>query len=148
MEAIPPTKDQTHDNVALLRAAEAKEPITRFLKTRLVELKPGYAKVTIRLSPEHQNFNGLVFGGIIMSVADQAFAYATNSLIKPSLAAQFNIHFLSAPGGEDELVAECWVVKSGRRVGISEIKVSNQEGKIIAKATGTTIPRPSQPGEN
>jgi acyl-coenzyme A thioesterase PaaI-like protein len=31
-------------------------------------------------------------------------------------------------------------VKSGRRVGISEMKVTNQEGKTIAKATGTTIP--------
>jgi acyl-coenzyme A thioesterase PaaI-like protein len=37
-------------------------------------------------------------------------------------------------------MAECRVVKSGRRVGISEMMVTNQEGKLIAKATGTTIP--------
>jgi acyl-CoA thioesterase len=40
----------------------------------------------------------------------------------------------------DELTAECRVMKSGRRVCISEIRVTNQEGKLVATATGTTIP--------
>lgn len=141
MDRVSLRKDELCDNVTILRSAEAREPITQFLKTRLLELKPGYAKVAMKLLPEHRNFNGLVFGGIIMSLADQAFAYASNSLTHPSLATQFNIHFLSAPNVGDELVAECSVLKSGRRVGISEIKVTDQKGKIIAKATGTTIPR-------
>ena len=40
----------------------------------------------------------------------------------------------------DELTAEGRVVRSGKRVGISEMTVTNQEGKLIARATGTTIP--------
>jgi len=40
----------------------------------------------------------------------------------------------------DELTAECRVVKNGRRAGVSEITVTNQDKKLIAKATGTTIP--------
>ncbi len=32
------------------------------------------------------------------------------------------------------------MVKSGRRVGIAEMLVTNQDGKLIAKATGTAIP--------
>jgi len=106
---------------------------------RLIELSPGYAKVAMRIKPEYQNFNGLVFGGIVMSVADQAFAYATNSLVTPSIASQFNIHLIAGAGIDDELVAECRVVKSGRRIGISEMTVTNQNGKLIAKATGTTV---------
>ena len=90
--------------------------------------------------PEYQNFNGLVFGGIVMAVADQAFAYASNSLAHPSIASQFNIHFIAGAEVDDELTAECRVVRSGRRVGISEMTVTNQVGKLIAKATGTTIP--------
>ena len=148
MDKASVPKSELCDNVLELRSAEEKEPISQFLKTKLVELKPGYAKVTMKLLPEHQNFNGLVFGGVIMSVADQAFAYASNSLIRPSIAVQFNIHFLNAPSIGDELVAECSVVKSGRRVGVSEIKVTNQAGKTIAKATGTTIPRSGELSEN
>jgi len=127
-------------NVADLRAREEREPIARFLKMRIAELTPGYAKVVMKLAPEYQNFNGLIFGGMIMAIADQAFAYASNSLAYPSIASQFNIHFVAGASIGDELTAECWVVKNGRRVGISEMKVTNQEGKIIAKATGTTIP--------
>ena len=128
------------DNVVELKAKEKREPIASFLKMRLLELSPGYAKVVVKLVPEYQNFNGLIFGGIVMAVADQAFAYASNSLAHPSIASQFNIHFIAAAEVNDELTAECQVVKSGQRVGISEITVTNQEGKLIAKATGTTIP--------
>ena len=128
------------DNVVELKAKEKREPISSFLKMRLLELSPGYAKVVVKLVPEYQNFNGLIFGGIVMAVADQAFAYGSNSLASPSIASQFNIHFIAAAEVNDELTAECQVVKSGQRVGISEITVTNQEGKLIAKATGTTIP--------
>jgi acyl-CoA thioesterase len=128
------------DNVADLKTKEVNEPIAKFLKTCLVELSPGHAKVTMKVSPEHLNFNGMIFGGIIMAVADQAFAYATNSLIQPSIASQFNIHFINGASANDELTAECRVLKSGRRVGVSEMTVTNQDGKLIAKATGTTIP--------
>jgi len=128
------------DNVVELKAREKREPIASFLKMRLLELSPGYAKVVVKLVPEYQNFNGLIFGGIVMAVADQAFAYASNSLAHPSIASQFNIHFIAAAEVNDELTAECRVIKSGRRVGLSEMTVTNQEGKLIAKATGTTIP--------
>jgi len=136
------------DNVAELRAKAEGEPIASFLKMRLLELSPGYARVAIKLTPEYQNFNSLVFGGIVMAVADQAFAYASNSIAHPSIASQFNIHFIAGAKVDDELTAECRVVRSGRRVGISEMTVTNQEGKLIAKATGTTIPvsQSQQPG--
>ena len=135
-----PANDSVTDNISELKSRAEKEPIASFLKMRLVELSPGYAKVTMKLTPEYLNFNGMVLGGIVMALADQAFAYASNSLSLPSLATQFNIHLIAAAAVDDELTAECRVVKSGRRVGISEMTVTNQEGKLIAKATGTTIP--------
>ena len=140
MGKVPEKENKVSDSIANLRAGEKDEPIASFLKMRLLELSPGYAKVTIQLTPEYRNFNGLVFGGIIMAVADQAFAYASNSLAFPSIASQFNIHFIASAGVADELSAECRVVRSGKRAGISEMTVTNQEGKLIAKATGTTIP--------
>ncbi|MCK4697480.1 MAG: PaaI family thioesterase [Dehalococcoidia bacterium] len=132
--------DKMSMDVAELRAKGEGEPIASFLDMRLLELTPGYAKVTMKLKPEYQNFNGLIFGGMVMAVADQAFAYASNSLAYPSLASQFNTHFVAGAEVNDELTAECRVLRSGRRVGISEIVVTNQDGRLIAKATGTTIP--------
>ena len=128
------------DHVAELMSGESREPVAGFLGMRLASLNPGHSRVSMTVKPEHINFNGMVFGGIIAAVADQAFAYATNSLLKPSIATQFNIHFIAGASVGDELTAECKVLKSGRRVGISEIAVTNQDGKLIARATGTTIP--------
>ena len=133
-------KDSTTNNVSSLRKKAKKEPIASFLKIKLVELSPGYAKVAMKLSPDYVNFNGLIFGGIIMALTDEAFAYASNTVISPNVASQFNIHFIASAQVEDKLIAECRVVKTGKRVCISEMVVTNQEGKLIAKASGTTIP--------
>ena len=127
-------------DIEKLRALGKNEPVASFLGMRLLELSPGHARVSMQMKPEYLNFNGMVFGGIISAVADQAFAYATNSVINPNVASQFNIHYIAAAGARDELTAECRVVKSGKRVCVSEIKVTNGEGKLIATATGTTIP--------
>ena len=128
------------DEIAKLKALGKNEPVASFLGMKLEELSPGFARVTMPMQPQYINFNGMIFGGIISAVADQAFAYATNSVINPNVAAQFNIHFIAAAGEKDKLTAECRVVKSGKRVCVSEIRVTNQAGKLIATATGTTIP--------
>ena len=115
------------------------ESISSFLGTEIVEISPGYAKVKMAMKPEYLNFYGVVFGGIIMSLADQAFGCAVNSLKYPSLAVQFNTYFLASAYGGDELTAEARVVKSGRRVSVAEVSVTNQNGKLIATANGTDI---------
>jgi len=132
--------DKIKETIAGLKTGARIEPIARFLGMKLVKITPGYARVTMKVLPEHINFNGLVFGGIIAAIADQAFAYGSNSLFLPSYATQFNIHFVNGADVGDELIAECRVVRSGRRVGISEMTVTNQTGRLIARATGTTIP--------
>ncbi len=140
MDKMSGRKKKASDKVVELRARAEGEPIASFIKMQLLELSPGYARVVMKLIPEYQNFNGLVFGGIVMALADQAFAYASNSVAYPSIASQFNIYFIAAAKVDDELTAECRVVKSGKRVGLSEIVVTSQDGKLIAKATGITIP--------
>jgi acyl-CoA thioesterase len=128
------------DEIAKLKALGKNEPVASFLGLKLLELSPGFARVSMAMKPEYINFNGTIFGGIITAVADQAFAYATNSVINPNVAVQFNIYFIAAAGEKDELTAECRVLKSGKRVCVSEIRVTNQAGRLIATATGTTIP--------
>ncbi|MCX6004994.1 MAG: PaaI family thioesterase [Chloroflexi bacterium] len=128
------------EEINKLKQLSATEPVASFLDIKLLEISPGYAKVSMKMKPQYLNFNGMVFGGIITCVADQAFAYATNSVITPNVATQFNIHFIAAANADDELTAECRVIKSGKRVCISEMAVNNQDGKLIARSTGTTIP--------
>jgi acyl-CoA thioesterase len=138
--ADPENKPRNKGNLAALMEKMEGEPIASFYKIKVLELSPGYAKVSMKMLPEYVNFNGVVFGSIIMGVADYAFSLAINSMILPSLATQFNIHLLSPAAPGDELTAEGRVLHSGKRVGISEMTIVNQNGKLIAKATGTTVP--------
>ena len=140
MDKIPVQEGEASDNLAELRAREKREPIASFLKMELLELSPGYAKVVMKLKPEYQNFNSLVFGGIIMAVADQSFAYASNSLAFPSIASQFNIHFIASAGVGDEITAECRVVRSGKRVGISEMSCKHELHTQFCNFDILTIP--------
>jgi acyl-CoA thioesterase len=128
------------DIIERLKSQARNEPVAAFLGLELIELSPGYAKVSMKMKPEYVNFNGIVFGPIISAVADQAFAYAGNSVFTPNVASQFNIHYLASATAHDELFGECTVLKKGKRVCIMEMKVTNQEGKLIAIASGTTIP--------
>ena len=128
------------DEASKLKNRHKSVPISKLLNVKLLDISPGYARVTMKLKPEYNNFHGRTFGGIIMSLADIAFGYAVNSLKEYTVAAQFNIHFVSAVEEGDELTAEARVVKEGRRVVLAEMTVVNQDKKLIAKATGTGIP--------
>jgi acyl-CoA thioesterase len=131
-------KDQA--NLGALMTKMEGEPVGAFLKIKVMDLSPGYARVSMKMLPEYLNFNGVVFGSVIMAVADYAFSLAINSVSLSSLAIQFNINLMAPAAVGDELIAEGKVLRSGKRVGVSEMTVTNQNGKVIAKATGTTVP--------
>jgi len=134
---------EIQQNIELLKSRV--EPAVNLMCMRLEALEPGYARVSMKVKPEHLNFHGMAFGGIIMSLADHAFGYAANTLAYPSVASQFNMHFLEGAREGEVLTAECRVVKNGRRISVSDIRVTNGQGKLIALATGTTVPvRPRQ----
>ncbi len=134
------------DRLEKMREASLVEPAWQLLGIKLEEVDDGYAKASLRVKPEFLNFVGTAHGGIIMTLADSAFGYAVNSLNFPTVACQFNTHFLNPAKLDEELVAECRVVKAGKRAIMAEISVETRDGKLIARATGTGIPLEKEPG--
>ena len=136
----PDLNPKKNESLGALMARMEGEPIASFFNIKVLEVSPGYARVSMKMRPEYLNFNRVVFGGIVSALADHAFSLAINSLSLPSLSTQFNIYLLAPAAVGDELTAEGKVLRSGKRVGITEMTVTNQSGKLVAKATGTTIP--------
>lgn len=114
-------------------------PYARLLGMRVTELSAGYARVALDLTPSYDNWEQMTHGGLIMSLADQAFGCALNTLDRIYVALQFNIHFLAAPTKGGTIYAEGRVIQAGRRAGAGEINVTDSQGLALAKATGTVI---------
>lgn len=103
---------------------------------RLVEVRPGRARVAMTVRPDMLNGHEVCHGGIVFALADSAFAFACNSYNESTVAAAAAIDFLAAARAGDELTAEASELWRTRRNGIYEISVNNQRGERVALFRG------------
>ena len=128
---------------AELRAAMENAPYPRLLGFRLLELSEGYARVSVTLRPEHANFLGTTDGALIMSLAAIASAFACNTLGQTRMGIQSNVNIISSAALKGELLAEAKTVHSGKTIALTEMTVTDDSGRTIARATNTAITRPN-----
>lgn len=98
------------------------------------EARPGYARCSLTLEPQHRNALGGVMGGAIYTLADLAFAVASTMMGQPTVSLTSQISFLSSTKG-DSLTAEAEVVKSGRNTCYYRVGVTDNLGRKVAEVT-------------
>ncbi len=124
-----------------LAAAAAKamwdeDHASKWLGMKLEEVRPGYARMSMRVTQHMVNGHDLCHGGFIFTLADSAFAYACNSHNQRAVAAGCAIEFLAPARLGDELIAEGVELALSGRNGVYDMRVINQEGKLIAVFRG------------
>lgn len=107
------------------------------LGARILEMDEGYAKVELTVKEEHLNAAGVCHGGVIFSLADLAFALASNSHGKLALAIEVSITFMRSVSAGERIVAEAREVNLGKRTATYLMEVRNSENSLIALAKGT-----------
>lgn len=108
----------------------------RHLGARLVEIRPGYARVAMELGPQHLNFMGMIHGGVIFGLADVAFGAAANSFGTRAMALSVGIDFLAAPAVQGEMTAEVEIVARAGKMGYYRMVVTDAGGKVVAQCKG------------
>lgn len=103
---------------------------------QLTEISAGHAKAEMTVLDHHLNGGGVCQGGAIFTLADLAFAAVSNSCGLLTLGIGNTINFLHSAHLGDHLTAEAIEVCNHPRLPYCEIKVRNQEGTLIATATG------------
>lgn len=99
------------------------------------EAEPGRALCAMPLRPCHMNANNAPMGGAIFTLADFAYAVASNGFTdKIIVSQQVAITFL-APAKGTELLAEAKRLKSGRTTCLYEVDVRDELGTYVAHAT-------------
>lgn len=84
------------------------------------------------------NAHGSVMGGAIFTLADFAFAVASNLNGVPSVAIESNIRFYSATKGT-KLIATCTTDRDGRNLGHYTVEVKDDLGNKIAGHTAVAF---------
>jgi len=102
----------------------------------LTDVGKGYAKARMEITPMHLNGGGVCQGGAIFTLADLAFAAATNSHARLTLSINSTINFFKAES-RGFLYAEAKEVFSHKRLSNCEVTVTNEAGELIAAFSGT-----------
>jgi acyl-CoA thioesterase len=101
----------------------------------IVEAGTGYCKARLTIENKHLNAANVVQGGAIFTLADLAFAVASNSHGLLALAINVNISFLRGISS-GTLYATATEVGEPKRLGAYDVLVTDEQGEIIARFNG------------
>jgi acyl-CoA thioesterase len=96
----------------------------------------GNASARMEVSDSMINGLGVCHGGYIFLLADSAFAFACNAYDRVTFAASATIEFVVSARLGDLLVAEARERYRGKRAGIYDVSVHNQDGQLVALFRG------------
>jgi len=90
-----------------------------------------YAKCSVTLTDRHKNAMGGVMGGVHFTLADFAFAVASNQNGERTVALNTDISYIGAVKGS-RLIAEAKLIKNGRSACFYLVNVTDELGNLVA----------------
>jgi len=130
-----------------IHRAVKNEPLAKTLGMKLVLLEAGYSLVEMTYEPSiMDNIYCRAHGGAIFALIDEAFETASQSGGSIAVALNVNVGYIASPESYDRLRAEAREVSRSRKIANYEIKVTDQNDRLIATCqavaylTGKPIP--------
>ena len=130
----------------ILRAV-IKEPFARALNMELVKLEKGHSVVHMTYEPEKMdNIYDRAHGGALYALIDEAFETAGQTDGTVAVALNVNVTYVSSPQPGLQLRAEAKRVSQTKKTASYDIKVTDENGNLIALCqalafdTGKPIP--------
>jgi uncharacterized protein (TIGR00369 family) len=123
------------------RAKMNDVPIARLIGFEAKEIGDGRATVTLSAGTRHANPMGTLHGGVLCDIADAAMGMAFASTLAPEetfTTVELKINFFR-PVWQAQLKAEGRVVRRGRNMGYVECEITDEHGKLVAKAASTCL---------
>ena len=104
----------------------------RILGIDTKEIRKGYAMGQMPVRPDHLNINGSVHGGVLFALADTIGGAAAATHGNRGTTASGNMEYLAAAMNTDKLVCKAEVVKEGKKISVSEIRIYDSRDKLLA----------------
>lgn len=145
MRTVVPVDDQI---LKTLRIPREDPPVARLIGMRLASAGPGLATFVLDVDERHHNPMGSVHGGILGDLADAAMGYAVISTLgadETFTTLEMKVNFLR-PAFQGRLRCHARVESRGKTIAYAVADVLNEEGKLVAKATSTSLVQ-KRPGQ-
>lgn len=113
-----------------------KDRFAKSIGAQLTELREGYSRAELTVEEHHLNGADVCQGGVIYTLADLAFAGVANSHGLITLGINNSITILKSALLGDTIIAEATEVVNHHRLPYCDMKITNQNGDIIAIMTG------------
>jgi len=113
-----------------------RDPASQALGMTLDAIRPGYARMRMRVREDMLNGHGTCHGGFIFMLADSAFAFACNSHNFNTVGAGCTIDYLAPGRAGDVLVAEAVEQALAGKTGVYDVVVTDQDGRKVALFRG------------
>lgn len=108
-----------------------KDAFARGAGIELIDVSPGHARVKMDVNEMHKNSHGTVHGGAIFTLADAAFALASNSHGIPAAAINASISYMKA-ARSGSLYAEAVEYAKNPKLATYTVDVTDESGEKIA----------------
>lgn len=115
----------------LQRFFSAEDRFARHNAIELLEVGPGRARVRMTIEPYHFNAARTVHGGAIFTLADFAFAVASNSHGSLAMGINVSISFVKA-ATTGTLYAEAREQARNPRLASYTVQVTDDQGAVVA----------------
>ena len=109
-----------------------EEPFAQHVGMELKDIGPGHSVVEMTLRPEMENILGMIHGGAIFALIDEAFETASNSHGTVAVALNMNITYISSPPMGSLLRAEAREISLTRRTASYLINVTDAHEQLVA----------------
>jgi len=116
-------------------------PYFKLLSMEIVSLEPGRSLLKATIQRKHLQPYGIVHGGVYSSMIDAASFWASYTEIEDPLAlttVEMKLNYL-APSTGGVFNAEGQVVKNGKTICLSQARITDQDGRLLAQGTSTML---------
>jgi uncharacterized protein (TIGR00369 family) len=129
-------------NIARMKRVIESMPFAKHLAMELIDAGEGWARLKMRYQDENSTAMKALHGGAISSLIDTTGAMAAWTTAEIATPKYFgstvgiNVNYLSGAIGED-IIAEGRILKRGKEIIYTDVRVTNEQGKLLAQGSVT-----------
>ena len=114
-----------------------KDAFSNWLGLEVLSIEKGSCTIACRIKDIMLNGFSIAHGGITYSMADTTLAFAANSYGYQSFSIETSISHLHKVQPNDILKAKSSEIHRGKKTGVYQVNITNQDDTLIAVFKGT-----------